>query len=102
MKFERRAIWPVLAMALTLALPACQAEKQPASQRAAGGEVLPGSASDAMLPVDTLRSQPPLAPRPSGSAKVPGGKAAPSQSAAAEAESGNPAPAEAAEPAAAQ
>lgn len=29
--------------------------------RAATGEVLPGSVSDAMLPVDTVRSQPPLA-----------------------------------------
>ena len=26
------------------------------------GEILPGSASDAMLPLDTVRSQPPLAP----------------------------------------
>ena len=29
----------------------------------AGGEILPGSASDAMLPLDTVTSQPPLAPR---------------------------------------
>jgi hypothetical protein len=53
------------ALALAGALTACQDKKQPAasSHATAVGEVLPGSASDAMLPVDTVRSQPPLAPR---------------------------------------
>ena len=52
------------------ALTGCQEKKQAAPSHAtAVGEVLPGSASDAMLPVDTVRSQPPLAPKvePSGS-----------------------------------
>lgn len=66
MTFEPRAIWPLAAMALALA--ACQAEKKPDTKAAAGGEVLPGSLSDAMLPIDTVRSQPPLAPKPTGSA----------------------------------
>ena len=51
---------------LPLALAACQGEK-PDEKASAGGEILPGSASDAMLPLDTLRSQPPLAPRPEAS-----------------------------------
>ena len=66
MTFEPRAIWPLAAMALALA--ACQAEKKPATGGSAGGEVLSGSVSDAMLPIDTVRSQPPLAPKPTGSA----------------------------------
>ncbi|MFA7603670.1 MAG: hypothetical protein WCY29_11740 [Novosphingobium sp.] len=50
-----------------LALAACKGEKKPA-EGTAQGEVLPGSISDAMLPLDTVRSQPPLAPleTPSG------------------------------------
>lgn len=66
-----RAACPVLMLALPLALAACQADEKPADQRQAAGEILPGSASDAMLPLDTLRSQPPLAPH-SGAA-APGG-----------------------------
>lgn len=49
------------AAALMLAAAACH--KQPDKQDQAGGEILPGSASDAMLPMDTVTSQPPLAPR---------------------------------------
>ena len=45
-----------------LALAACQGEKK-ADNRSAEGEILPGSISDAMLPLDTVRSQPPLAPK---------------------------------------
>jgi hypothetical protein len=47
-----------------LALSGCQ-DKKPAapSHATAVGEVLPGSVSDEMLPVDTVRSQPPLAPK---------------------------------------
>ena len=48
--------------ALPLALAACQGEKKPAEARTAQGEILDGSVSDAMLPLDTVRSQPPLAP----------------------------------------
>lgn len=49
------------AAALVLALAACGDDRE---STAAGkmGEVLPGSASDAMLPLDTVRSQPPLDP----------------------------------------
>jgi hypothetical protein len=46
--------------ALTLA--ACQGDDKAAEARTAQGEILPASASDAMLPLDTVRSQPPLAP----------------------------------------
>jgi hypothetical protein len=45
---------------LVLALAACGSGNSPA-QDAAGGEVLQGSVSDAMLPLDSVRSQPPLA-----------------------------------------
>lgn len=45
-----------------LALAGCQNEKKTPVGGTAQGEILPGSASDAMLPLDTVRSQPPLAP----------------------------------------
>lgn len=67
----------VLRLACLLLLPAALAAcgKEEKSDKArAGGEILPGSASDAMLPLDTVRSQPPLAPRPTESGA--GGKAA--------------------------
>jgi hypothetical protein len=60
-------------LALPLVLAACQGEKKTAQRGTAEGEILPGSASDAMLPYDTVRSQPPLAPMPTASAKA-GGK----------------------------
>ena len=48
-----------------LALAGCHSGKPAKSddQRSATGEVLKGSVSDAMLPYDTTKSQPPLAPR---------------------------------------
>jgi hypothetical protein len=50
------------ACALLLALAACRdGGKETAGQ--AAGEILPASVSDAMLPLDTIRSQAPLAPR---------------------------------------
>lgn len=66
-----------LALILTvpLALAACGsggADKKQKDQRTAAGEILPGSASDAMLPYDTVRSQPPPAPKES---RKPGAKA---------------------------
>jgi hypothetical protein len=61
------------AATLTLALAACGQDKKPASQGTAEGEILPGSASDAMLPYDTVQSQPPLAPLPVATGK-PGKK----------------------------
>ena len=54
-----------------LAVAGCSGEKTANDKREAGGEVLEGSISDAMLPVDTVRSQPPLAPH-SAAAKEQG------------------------------
>jgi hypothetical protein len=65
---------------LPLTLSACNSEKKPAESRTAQGEILPGSASDAMLPLDTIRSQPPLAPMETEGAKP--GKASAGGSAA--------------------
>jgi len=48
-------------MALT-ALAACGSKEAKAPQGASFGQVLPGSASDAMPPYDTASSTPPLAP----------------------------------------
>ena len=53
----KRAV-PVLA-ALAL-LAACGGETPTDDSRAASGEVLEGTISDAMLPVDRVRSEPPL------------------------------------------
>ncbi|WP_374529822.1 hypothetical protein [Novosphingobium sp.] len=59
---QRIATIAVLA-ALGLSLGACKgAEKQQGAGNAQG-EILPGSASDAMIPIDTVRSQAPLAPK---------------------------------------
>ena len=55
-------------IALT-ALSACNQSKKAEGAGTAAGEILPGSTSDAMIPVDTLRSQPPAAPKVEGSAK---------------------------------
>jgi hypothetical protein len=54
-----------LVLALTLALAACEKPADaPAEQGgAASGEVLEGSVSDAMIPLDQLKSEAPLAPR---------------------------------------
>ena len=56
----------VLAACL-LALAGCNGDaKKDAGAGTAQGEVLPGSASDAMLPLDTVKSQAPLAPKSEG------------------------------------
>lgn len=56
-----------LFLAAPLALVGCgDGEKKAKDQRTATGEILPGSISDAMLPYDKVRSQPPLAPKESG------------------------------------
>ena len=52
----------IVALSL-LTLTACQAEPNKTAGGTAQGEVLPGAASDAMLPLDTLKSQAPLAPK---------------------------------------
>lgn len=61
--------------ALALALAACKGEEKKATGGNAQGEILPGSVSDAMLPLDTVTSQPPLAPKSEGGEK-PDAKAA--------------------------
>ena len=56
-----------IVLAGLLALTACKGEpKKDAGAGTAQGEVLPGSASDAMLPLDTVKSQAPLAPKSEG------------------------------------
>ena len=70
----KRLALAVSLLSLTL-LAGCGGEqKKDKTAGTAGGEILPGSASDAMLPLDTVRSQPPLAPKAEGSGK-PGDKA---------------------------
>ncbi len=51
-----------IAGALAL-LCGCHHQTKGEDQRTAEGKVLPGSISDAMLPYDSVRSQPPLLPR---------------------------------------
>lgn len=51
-----------LALIAVLTLAGCQQEKSSAPA-VAGGQILDGSVSDAMLPLDTVRSQAPLAPQ---------------------------------------
>jgi hypothetical protein len=48
---------------LMLALAACKGDEKKAVGGNASGEILPGSVSDAMLPLDTVTSQAPLAPK---------------------------------------
>ena len=53
--------------ACLIALAGCKGDaKKDAGAGTAQGEVLPGSASDAMLPLDTVKSQAPLAPKSEG------------------------------------
>lgn len=78
-----------------LALAACQQDKPPAPAKAqAAGEVLEGSISDSMIPVDRVTSQPPLAPKSEASAEAkakPSGSAASTSAAADEATPAKPA-----------
>lgn len=61
----------VMTMAcLALALGACKGEEKKAVGGTASGEVLPGSVSDAILPLDTVKSQAPLAPKVESSDKT--------------------------------
>jgi hypothetical protein len=62
-----RRVSPILALAL---LAACGRDAPADEGRAASGEVLEGTISDAMLPLDRVRSQPPLAET---EADAPGG-----------------------------
>ena len=52
---------PFAALALCVLLAACGDAAEDDDGRTAGGQVLEGSISDSMLPLDTVRSQPPLA-----------------------------------------
>jgi len=61
---------PILVLALALA--ACGSGKKDEGAGKAAGEILPASASDAMLPLDTVRSQAPLAPKVESSGKASG------------------------------
>ena len=74
---------PLILAALLFTLGACGKGKE---QTSAGGEILPGSTSDAMLPLDTVRSQAPLAPQAEASGKVESGEASDAASDAAEPE----------------
>ena len=58
------------AILVLMALTSCKGEQKPvaAASGTAGGEILDHSASDAMLPLDQVRSQPPLAPKSEASA----------------------------------
>lgn len=55
---------------LALALAACKGEPKKETGGTAQGEILPGSTSDAMLPLDTVKSQAPLAPKVEGGDKA--------------------------------
>lgn len=81
-------------IALPLALAAC-GDKKPDESATAAGEILEGTASDAMLPLDTVRSQPPLAPQ-TQAAKSNGKKGAAEAKAGDEAADSATAPADAA------
>lgn len=59
---------PILLLALSLA--ACGSGKKDEGAGKAEGQILPASASDAMLPLDTVRSQAPLAPQTGGEGKT--------------------------------
>ncbi len=56
-------------LVLALAITACGSGKKEEGAGRAEGQILPASASDAMIPLDTVRSQAPLAPKASSGAK---------------------------------
>lgn len=69
------ALLPVIALLAACDSAAPEADAEAA--RAASGEVLQGSISDAMLPLETLRSQPPVAaPLPGEVVAAPAGEGA--------------------------
>jgi len=65
----KQPITAIAAVALVLALGACKGGEKQQGAGNAQGQILPGSASDAMLPVDTVRSQAPLAPKAAAKSK---------------------------------
>jgi hypothetical protein len=81
-----RLIAPAL---LALLLSGCGGGESKKAEGAgtAQGEVLPGSVSDAMIPLDQVKSQAPLAPKVESSAKADGKAEAPIAAAKPEAKS---------------
>lgn len=67
---------PALILIATLGCAGCQ-EAPKAATASADGEILPASISDAMLPLDSVRSQAPLAPKVVASESDSGGAAKP-------------------------
>jgi hypothetical protein len=57
---------PIIPVLLALSLGGCGSNAPQPSGGTAQGEVLPGSASDAMIPLDQVKSQAPLAPKVEG------------------------------------
>lgn len=83
-------------MILALGLAACGTDKKDEGAGRAAGEILPASVSDTMIPLDTVRSQPPLAPQVQSAGKAAATDAAteaPEGEAAVEAPAAEPAPA---------
>lgn len=76
------------ALVLLLALGGCQksAEPEKGAAKAAGGDVLPGSVSDAMIDLDGATGTPPLQPAPKAKASA----AAPEATASADATTAAP------------
>ena len=81
-------------LAMCVALAACGTSKTARSddQRMASGQVLKGSISDAMLPYDSTRSQPPRAPREASESAAKGGEDAGSEASSGEAKPDAPKP----------
>ncbi|MGC1271335.1 MAG: hypothetical protein WA842_12160 [Croceibacterium sp.] len=91
--FDRRFLI-ALPIALPIAVLAACGDKPEQAAGATSGQILPGSTSDDMLPVDTITSQPPMmAPEPDKASPVANGSAAPSEAASEEAADETPAPA---------
>ncbi|MDP3907720.1 hypothetical protein [Novosphingobium sp.] len=74
----------ISALIALAALTGCNQSKKAEGAGTAAGEILPGSASDAMIPLDSVRSQAPLAPKVENGEKVKA-KASDAPEAAAEA-----------------
>lgn len=81
----------LIATTLAMALGGCGGgEKKQQGAGTAGGEVLPAAASDAMLPLDTVRSQAPLAPKSAEAGDSKPSKAKPADGDGAESDAPQP------------
>lgn len=83
----------ITALMALAALAGCNQSNKETGAGTAAGEILPGSTSDAMIPLDSVRSQAPLAPKADGGDKA---KAVATEAAETAAEPEAPAAAEAA------